>query len=112
MFNLASRTDVGFTGKHPVQTLKTDIIGCLNTLDVAKSNNAVYVFASSSDVYGISNANSYNETATGNIPASFPKYTAGIGKRAAEGLCRCVEYMESRLGTREKTIPAGCENNF
>ncbi len=87
VFNLASRTDVGFTGKHPVQTLKTDIIGCLNTLDVAKSNNAVYVFASSSDVYGISNANSYNETATGNIPASFPKYTAGTGKRAAEGLC-------------------------
>ena len=87
VFNLASRTDVGFAGKHPVQTLKTDIIGCLNTLDVAKSNNAVYVFASSSDVYGISNANSYNETATGNIPASFPKYTAGTGKRAAEGLC-------------------------
>ena len=87
VFNLAARTDTTYAGKYPVESLKTDIIGCLNTLDVAKYNRADYIFASSSDVYGISNANSYNETATGNIPASFPKYAAGIGKRAAEGLC-------------------------
>lgn len=101
VFNLAARTDAVDTGKHPVQTFKTDIIGCLNTLDVAKYNNAAYVFASSSDVYGISNANSYSETQTGNIPASFPKYAVGAGKRAAEGLC---ESYRSEFGTDAKVV--------
>ncbi len=99
IFNLAARTDMTYSKQYPVETLKTDIMGCLNTLEVAKYNAAQYVFASSSDVYGISNANSYNEMAVGGISSASPKYASGSGKRAAEGLC---EAYGSEFGIRTK----------
>lgn len=38
--------------RYPIQTLKVDSLGTLNTLGLAKAKKARYVFASTSEVYG------------------------------------------------------------
>ncbi|MCX7738438.1 MAG: SDR family oxidoreductase [Hydrogenothermaceae bacterium] len=38
--------------RYPIQTLKVDSLGTLNTLGLAKTKKARYVFASTSEVYG------------------------------------------------------------
>ena len=87
VFNLASPTSPVYFNRYPVDTLRTNILGALNTLDIARGNHARLVYTSSADIYGFLRSPSYSENATANGHASGFRAAIADGKRAAESLC-------------------------
>jgi len=84
IYNLASPSCLRYDKTLPVETLKVNIAGSINTLETARAEHARVVFASSGDVYGISRRDSFAEegqySSTGTI--------LGEAKRSAEALHR------------------------
>ena len=82
IYNLASPTFVTRIGTHPLNILRTNIIGSINALETARRNGATVLFASSGDIYG----------GTGQQPFAEKDIFAGRitpyaeSKRAAEAL--------------------------
>ena len=72
----------------PVHTLKSNIHGVINMLEVARKNNAVFIQASSSDVYGVrEKGEAMSEEMVGNVDTLTARACYEEGKRAAETLC-------------------------
>lgn len=76
IYNFASLTDSLYTNLElPVEVMKTEWLGMMNTLEVARQNGATVVYGSSSSVYAYQN---------GRYDVAFP--SAHI-KSATESLC-------------------------
>ena len=70
----------------PIQTLKAGALGTLNALGVAKKHAAVFLLASTSEVYGDPLEHPQSETYWGNVDPIGPRSVYDEAKRFAEAL--------------------------
>jgi UDP-glucuronate decarboxylase len=86
IMNLACPASPIHYQKHPVQTIKTSIMGSINMLGLAKRLNIPILQASTSEVYGDPNVSPQNESYWGNVNPIGLRSCYDEGKRAAETL--------------------------
>ena len=87
IFNLASPASPISYQKDPIFTLKTNVIGTLNLLEIARKHNAIFLQASTSEVYGDPKKHPQTEGYWGNVNPIGIRSCYDEGKRAAEALC-------------------------
>jgi UDP-glucuronate decarboxylase len=86
IYNLACPASPAHYQKHPVQTIKTSVIGAINMLGLAKRLGIRILQASTSEVYGDPEISPQPESYWGNVnPIGF-RSCYDEGKRAAESL--------------------------
>lgn len=71
----------------PIKTIKTNIIGTFNMLELAKRKKARILFTSTSEVYGDPTVHPQKETYWGNVNPIGIRSCYDEGKRCAETLC-------------------------
>ena len=71
---------------NPVKTIKTNVIGTLNMLGLAKRVKARFLLASTSEVYGDPEVHPQSEDYRGNVNPIGPRSCYDEGKRVAETL--------------------------
>jgi len=86
IFNLACPASPVQYQKHPVQTIKTSLMGSINLLDLALKNNARILQASTSEIYGDPNISPQPEEYWGNVNPIGIRACYDEGKRASETL--------------------------
>lgn len=86
IYNLACPASPIHYQHNPVKTIKTNIIGAFNVLNLAKENNARVLQASTSEVYGDPAVHPQNEDYWGNVNPIGIRSCYDEGKRAAETL--------------------------
>ncbi len=72
---------------NPVETVRTNVIGTLNMLDLAEKTNARMLQASTSEIYGDPLQHPQSETYLGNVNPVGIRACYDEGKRCAETLC-------------------------
>jgi len=77
----------------PIHTMKTNVIGSINMLEVARENNAKILLTSTSEVYGDPEQHPQTEEYKGNVNTIGPRACYDEGKRAAETLF--FDYMRT-----------------
>jgi len=70
----------------PIQTMKAGALGTHNTLGLAKANNARFLLASTSEIYGDPIEHPQKETYAGNVDVTGPRAVYDEAKRFAESL--------------------------
>lgn len=70
----------------PIQTMKAGALGTHNTLGVAKNNNAKFLLASTSEIYGDPFEHPQKESYAGNVDITGPRAVYDEAKRFAESL--------------------------
>jgi len=86
IYNLACPASPAYYKKHPVQTIKTNVYGAINLLDLARHTGATILQASTSEVYGDPEVHPQPESYLGNVNPIGPRACYDEGKRAAEAL--------------------------
>lgn len=86
IYNLACPASPIHYQRHPVQTIKTSLIGAINVLELAKRNNARVFQASTSEVYGDPSISPQREDYWGNVNPIGIRSCYDEGKRAAESM--------------------------
>jgi UDP-glucuronate decarboxylase len=86
IFNLASPASPIHYQKFPVQTIKTNILGSINMLGLAKRLRIPILQASTSEVYGDPKVTPQNEDYWGHVNPIGLRACYDEGKRAAESL--------------------------
>ncbi len=71
----------------PLDTIKTNVFGMFNMLDLAKENGAPILHSSTSEVYGDPIEHPQKETYFGNVNPIGPRSCYDEGKRCAETIC-------------------------
>lgn len=72
--------------KYPIQTLKVGALGTHNALGVAKEKDALFMLASTSEIYGDPLEHPQKETYVGNVDAIGPRGVYDEAKRYAEAI--------------------------
>ena len=72
---------------NPVHTVKTNTIGVINLLELARKNNARFLQTSTSEIYGDPLESPQKESYNGNVNSLGPRACYDEGKRVAETLC-------------------------
>lgn len=85
--------------QYPIQTLKVGSLGTHNTLGVAKAKNAVYLLASTSEIYGDPLVHPQKESYWGNVNPIGPRAVYDEAKRFAEAMTMAY-HREHRVSTR------------
>ncbi len=88
VMHLASLASPVFYRKYPIKTLKVGALGTYNTLRLAKKKDAVYLFTSTSEVYGDPEVNPQSEDYRGNVDPYGPRSCYDESKRYSEALVR------------------------
>ena len=86
IFNLACPAAPGHYQFNPIKTIKTSVLGAINTLGLAKRVKARILHASTSEVYGDPTVHPQPESYRGNVNPIGPRACYDEGKRAAETL--------------------------
>ena len=86
LFNLASPASPVHYQRDPVQTMKTNVLGAVNMLGLAKRLRIPIFQASTSEVYGDPQIHPQTEDYWGNVNPIGPRACYDEGKRAAETL--------------------------
>lgn len=86
IYNLASPASPIHYQRDPVQTIKTNILGAVNMLGMAKRLRVPIFQASTSEVYGDPQLHPQTEEYWGNVNPIGPRACYDEGKRAAETL--------------------------
>ena len=86
IYNLACPAAPGHYQHNPIKTLKTNILGAIHTLGMAKANKASIFHASTSEVYGDPSVHPQPESYRGNVNPIGLRACYDEGKRAAETL--------------------------
>jgi UDP-glucuronate decarboxylase len=86
IYNLASPASPIHYQRDPVQTIKTNVLGAVNMLGMAKRLNVPIFQASTSEVYGDPQVHPQTEEYWGNVNPIGPRACYDEGKRAAETL--------------------------
>jgi UDP-glucuronate decarboxylase len=86
IYNLACPASPVHYQKHPVQTIKTSLIGAINLLGLAKRTGAKILQASTSEVYGDPLLSPQSEDYWGNVNPIGVRACYDEGKRASETL--------------------------
>lgn len=87
IYNLASPASPIHYQRDPVFTMKTNVMGMINMLGLAKRTRAKILQASTSEVYGDPLEHPQKESYWGNVNPIGPRSNYDEGKRAAETLC-------------------------
>lgn len=87
IFNLACPASPKHYQYDPVETVRTNVLGMINMLDLAKSTGARVLQASTSEVYGDPLCHPQEETYWGNVNPISRRACYDEGKRCAETLC-------------------------
>jgi UDP-glucuronate decarboxylase len=85
-FNLACPASPIHYQRNPVETLKTNVLGAINVLELAHRNKARVLQASTSEVYGDPERSPQTESYWGNVNPIGIRSCYDEGKRAAETL--------------------------
>jgi len=86
IYNLACPASPIHYQINPIKTIKTNTLGVINILGLAKSNSAKILQASTSEVYGDPEVHPQKETYFGNVNMIGPRSCYDEGKRCAETL--------------------------
>jgi glutamate-1-semialdehyde 2,1-aminomutase len=86
IYNLASPASPLHYQRDPVQTAKTNVVGALNLLDLARRANAKVLQASTSEIYGDPDMHPQAEDYWGHVNPIGPRACYDEGKRCAETL--------------------------
>lgn len=86
IYNLACPASPVHYQYNPIKTIKTNTIGVINMLGLAKKNNARILQASTSEVYGDPQIHPQNESYFGNVNTLGPRACYDEGKRCSETL--------------------------
>jgi UDP-glucuronate decarboxylase len=86
IYNLASPASPVDYQRHPLETLKTNFIGAVNVLEVARANRARILQASTSEVYGDPLVHPQSEDYFGHVNPIGVRSCYDEGKRVAESL--------------------------
>ena len=86
IYNLACPASPLYYQKRPVKTVKTNVIGALNMLELAQKNNAQVLQASTSEIYGDPKVHPQKETYWGHVNPLGPRSCYDEGKRLGETL--------------------------
>ncbi|MES2315489.1 MAG: UDP-glucuronic acid decarboxylase family protein [Patescibacteria group bacterium] len=86
IYNLACPASPTAYQKDAIHTIKTNTIGILNVLELARKNKAKILQSSTSEVYGDPLQNPQNEKYNGNVNPIGPRACYDEGKRLAETL--------------------------
>lgn len=85
--------------KYPIQTLKVGSLGTHNALGIAKAKKAVFLLASTSEVYGDPAINPQPEGYWGNVNCVGPRGVYDEAKRFAEAITMAY-HRSHKLDTR------------
>jgi UDP-glucuronate decarboxylase len=86
IYNLACPAAPGHYQYNPIKTMKTSVLGAINTLGLAKRCKARILQASTSEVYGDPEVHPQTEVYRGSVNPIGPRACYDEGKRAAETL--------------------------
>jgi UDP-glucuronate decarboxylase len=86
IFNLACPASPRRYQSDPIHTLKTNVLGALNVLSLARRNKARVFQASTSEIYGDPEVSPQPESYWGRVNSFGPRACYDEGKRAAETL--------------------------
>ncbi len=86
IYNLACPAAPGHYQYNPIKTLKTSVVGAINTLGMAKRCRAKVLQASTSEIYGEPEVHPQPESYRGAVNTIGPRACYDEGKRAAETL--------------------------
>ena len=86
IYNLACPASPIHYQYNPVQTIKTNVHGAINMLNLAKNNNATILQASTSEVYGDPEVHPQKESYWGRVNPIGVRACYDEGKRCAETL--------------------------
>ena len=86
IYNLASPASPQHYQLDPVETVKTNVQGVLNLLELSKRYNSKILQASTSEIYGDPLEHPQNENYWGNVNPIGPRSCYDEGKRCAETL--------------------------
>jgi len=86
IYNLACPAAPGHYQYNPIKTMKTSIMGAINSLGLAKRVRARILHTSTSEVYGDPDVHPQPESYRGNVNPIGPRACYDEGKRAAETL--------------------------
>ena len=84
IYNLASPASPQHYQLDPVETVKTNVQGVLNLLELSKRYNSKILQASTSEIYGDPLEHPQNENYWGNVNPIGPRSCYDEGKRCAE----------------------------
>ena len=102
IFNLASPASPPHYQADPVRTMLTNVVGTANLLALATAQQARFVQASTSEVYGDPEVHPQREDYVGHVNCTGPRACYDEGKRAAESLCH--DYIRAGLDVRVARI--------
>ena len=94
IYHLASPASPPNYMYNPIKTIKTNTVGTINMLGLAKRVNARLLLASTSEVYGDPEQHPQKETYWGNVNPIGPRACYDEGKRVAETMCYAYEKQE------------------
>jgi len=86
IYNLASPASPIHYQRDPVRTTRTNVVGAINLLDLAKETGAKILQASTSEVYGDPDIHPQTEKYWGNVNPIGPRACYDEGKRCVETL--------------------------
>jgi dTDP-glucose 4,6-dehydratase len=86
IFHLASPASPKDYIKYPIETLEVNSYGTQNLLELARSTNAIFLFTSTSEIYGNPLVHPQHEEYWGNVNSIGPRSVYDEGKRYAESL--------------------------
>ena len=90
IYNLACPASPVHYQYNPIKTIKTNVMGAINVLGMAKRLNAKILQASTSEVYGDPDVHPQKEDYWGKVNPIGPRSCYDEGKRAAE--CLMMDY--------------------
>ncbi len=93
VFHLASPASPIQYKKNPVETLEVNSIGTKNALEIARLHNAIFVYASTSEVYGDPLEHPQSETYWGNVNPNGVRSCYDEAKRFGEAMA--MTYLRS-----------------
>jgi dTDP-glucose 4,6-dehydratase len=79
--------------KHPIHTLKVGALGTYHALGLAKAKGAVFLLASSSEVYGDPQVNPQPESYWGHVNPVGPRSVYDEAKRYAEAISMAYHHV-------------------
>ncbi len=91
VIHLASRASPEDYQAHPVETLRANSMGTLKTLEIARKHEAIFLFTSTSEIYGDAKIIPTPESYWGNVNPIGPRSPYDESKRFSEALSKAYE---------------------
>lgn len=99
IFHFASPASPPDYLKHPIKTLKVGSLGTHNALGLARAKRAIFVMASTSEVYGDPEVHPQTESYWGNVNPIGPRGVYDEAKRFSEAITLAY-YREHRVNVK------------